>query len=234
MAPANDTATHGWVLDLGRVDYQKVLSWQRGLVRMRKDGFARDTIVLVEHPAVITVGRDGHEENYADFKGDAVFIERGGDVTYHGPGQLVVYFIFNLTRRGRDLHRFMDDIQFGVIGALKSYGITARQDDDNTGVWVEGRKLASIGIAVKNWITFHGAAINVSTDLSEFEKIVPCGLNPRVMTSLEKELGQSISLSQFAETLLAEYSRIFDISFDPVSLDDLAEDIESQTGGYEI
>jgi lipoyl(octanoyl) transferase len=117
--------TYGWHLGLGRVDYERALGWQRGLVTLRKEGFARDTIITVEHPPVITVGKDGHAENFAGLVGEPIKVERGGDVTYHGPGQLVVYLIFNLTRRQRSLHRFMDDIQRGIIGALGRYGITA-------------------------------------------------------------------------------------------------------------
>ena len=117
------TDTYGWVLDIGRVEYEKVLNWQRNLVKMRKEGFARDTIILVEHPPVITVGRDGHEENFKGLAQEPFFIERGGDVTYHGPGQLVVYYIFNLQRRGRDLHKFMSNIQQGIIDALGTFGV---------------------------------------------------------------------------------------------------------------
>jgi lipoate-protein ligase B len=234
MAGANTTDTAGWVLHLGRVEYRRVLEWQRGLVRMRREGFARDTIILVEHPPVVTVGRDGHEEHFKELKDEAVLIERGGDVTYHGPGQLVVYFIFNLTRRGRNLRKFMDNIQLGVIDTLADFGVTARQDDTNTGVWVGEHKIASIGIAVKNWITFHGAAINISTDLSQFAKIVPCGLRPEVMTSLQKETGRDVTLQEFGEVLMRKYAARFRTFFYPISLEDLAEDIESQAGGYEV
>lgn len=224
----------GWVLHLGRSDYAHVLEWQKGLVRMRREGFARDTLILVEHPPVVTVGRDGHEENFKGLKHEPFFIERGGDVTYHGPGQLVAYFIFNLTRRGRDLHKFMDDIQQGVIRTLHSYDVTARQDDTNTGVWIGDHKIASIGIAVKHWITYHGAAINVQTELSDFDAISPCGLKPDIMTSLKQESGRVVTLEEFGDRLLEAYTDVFDTDFTPVTLDELAEDIESQAGGYEI
>lgn len=225
---------YGWVLRLGRVEYDRVLAWQRGLVKMRKDGFARDTIIFVEHPPVVTVGRNGKDENFKGLKQQPVFIERGGDVTYHGPGQLVVYYIFNLTRRGRDLHRFMDEIQNGIIKALAEYGVKARQDKENTGIWVGENKIASVGIAVKNWITYHGTAINLTTDLKDFTEINPCGLSAEVMTSLEKQTGKKISLEEFGETLLKQYAEIFDTNFSDVTLEQLAEDVESQEGGNEV
>jgi len=225
---------YGWVLDIGKVDFDRALQWQRGLVKMRKDGMARDTIMLVEHPPVVTIGRDGHEEHYRNLTVKPVFIERGGDVTFHGPGQQVVYFIFNLTRRGRDLHTFMSNIQQGIIGALSEWGITARMDDEYTGVWVQDRKLASIGVAVKKWITFHGAAINLNTDLSEFRQIDPCGLSADVMTSVAEILGHAVDASEFRSLLMKHYSRVFDTVFDPIELEAIAEDLESQSGGYTI
>lgn len=234
MKTVSAETTYGWVLRLDRADYGRVLSFQRGLVRMRKDGFARDTIIFVEHPPVVTVGRNGHEENFKGLAIEPFFIERGGDVTYHGPGQLVVYFIFNLARRGRDLHLFMDQIQQGVIRALAEYGLAARKDDTNTGVWVGDKKIASIGIAVKNWITYHGTAINVTTDLADFAAINPCGLKADVMTTLAQLTGKDVTVDQFSDVILARYSDIFRTVFTPVTLEELAEDVESQTGGNEV
>lgn len=234
MNTTTEGTTYGWVLNLDRAEYGRVLSFQRGLVRMRKEGFARDTLILVEHPPVVTVGRNGHAENFKGLKDEPFFIERGGDVTYHGPGQLVVYFVFNLARRGRDLHLFMDQIQQGVIAALAEYGIEARKDDTNTGVWVDDHKIASIGIAVKHWITYHGTAVNVATDLTEFSNINPCGLNAEVMTSLARLTGKDVTVSQFADVILAKYSEIFETVFTPITLEELAEDVESQSGGNEV
>lgn len=225
---------YGWVLDVGKIEFDRALQWQRGLVKMRKEGMARDTIILVEHPPVITVGRDGHEENFKDCSIEPVFIERGGDVTYHGPGQQVVYFIFNLTRRGRDLHAFMGNIQKGIIDAFAEWGIKARMDDEHTGVWVDDHKIASIGIAVKNWITFHGAAVNLNTDLDVFDQISPCGLESDVMTTASRLLGREVNMKEFRDLLIRHYTRIFDTQFAPVELEALAEDIESQAGGYTI
>jgi len=228
------TSLYGWVLQLGRVEYEKVLNWQRGLVKLRKEGFARDTIILVEHPPVITVGRDGHEENFKGLAQEPFFIERGGDVTYHGPGQLVIYYIFNLQRRGRDLHKFMSDIQQGVIDALREFGVEAQRGEEYTGVWVGEKKIGSIGIAVKNWITYHGSATNIATDLKEFQQINPCGLQADVMTSLQRECGREVTLEEFGSVILEQYSRIFNTVFTPISLEQLAEDVESQEGGNEV
>jgi lipoate-protein ligase B len=183
---------------------------------------------------VCTVGRNGHEENFKDVKTEPVFVERGGDVTFHGPGQLVVYFIFNLARRGRDLHEFMSSIQQGIIDTLAELGITARMGDEHTGVWVGEKKIASIGVAVKKWITFHGAAINLNVDLREFEQMEPCGLSSTVMTSAAELLGHSVDMKEFARILLNKYGERFGTHFDPVALEALAEDMESQSGGYTI
>ena len=109
----------GWYLKLPKIEYDRVLDWQHRLVKLRKNGMVRDTLIFVEHPPVITVGKDGHEENYKNCPLPTVKIERGGDVTYHGPGQLVIYFICNLSRRGKDLHSFMDKMQNGIIDGLK-------------------------------------------------------------------------------------------------------------------
>ena len=234
MAETTVKKLYGWCLEAGHVDYERSLSWQRSLVKMRREGLARDTIIFLEHPPVITVGKDGHEENYRDLKTTPYFIERGGDVTYHGPGQLVVYFVFNLSRRGRDLHQFMDNIQLGIIQTLAEYGIDAKLGEDNTGVWVGEKKIASIGIAVKHWISFHGAAININTDLSEFREISPCGLNAEVMTSLKDLRGKRTQIKKFSKILLEKYAGIFDTVFTPVELEELAEELESQEGGNVI
>lgn len=234
MVTAAQQKLLGWVLQAGTVDYERALEWQHGLVKMRQQGLARDTIMMLEHPPVVTVGRDGHAENFEHSPITPFFVERGGDVTFHGPGQLVVYFIFNLTRRNRDLHVFMDGVQEGIIQTLAEYGIEAQRGKENTGVWVKDKKIASIGIAVKQWITYHGAAINLNTKLTEFKKINPCGLNSKVMTSAKRLTKKAVDPDRFREVLLGKYSDVFDTDFTPVNLESLAEELESQAGGYEI
>ncbi len=225
---------NGWLLELGKVDYQRVLDWQRKLVKLRKDGMARDTIITVEHPPVLTIGKDGHQENFRNTKLKPISIERGGDVTYHGPGQLVVYFICNLTRRKKDMHLYVDKLQDGIIEAFKEYGVEARKDVTNTGVWVGDKKLASLGVAVKHWITFHGVAINLNTDLSDFRQINPCGLTSDVMSSLSKVTNKKIDMKKFTEIIVDKYTNIFDTTFYNIKLEEIAEDIESQSGSNVI
>lgn len=235
MMTVTANKTHlGWVIQPGKVEFERALEWQRGLVKLRREGMARDTLLLVEHPPVVTVGKDGHPENFKDLKCQPLPVERGGDVTYHGPGQLVVYFIFNLSRRGRDIHNFMAGIQEGIIGGLKEIGIESKPGTEHTGVWVKDKKIASIGIAVKNWISFHGAAVNLNTDLTEFEQISPCGLDPETMISAASLLKKPVDFGAFAESLIGQYSDIFDTEFYSVQLEEIAEDIESQAGGNVI
>jgi len=234
MQDSGNSGLYGWHLQLGRVEYKRVLEWQRGLVKLRAEGFARDTIITVEHPPVVTVGKDGHSENFKNLDCEPIAVERGGDVTYHGPGQLVVYFIFNLTRRERNLHRFMANIQGGIIETLQKYGISARRDDEHTGVWVKDKKIASVGVAVKKWISFHGAALNLNTCLSDFTAIQPCGLDATTMTSAAEILGKEVDLHECSDQLVRSYCDIFETTFSPVDLESLAEDVESQSGGYEI
>lgn len=234
MRTVSDEHGCGWHLSLGTKQYERVLRWQRALVAMRKQGLARDTIITVEHPPVMTVGSNGHRENYERLEQVPIRVERGGDVTFHGPGQLVVYFIFNLSRRGRDLHQFLGNIKEGIVKTLEMFDIKADSHGEQTGVWVEGQKIASIGIAVKHWISFHGAAINLSTDLSEFGGINPCGLDASVMTSARQVCDREIDLWQFAGKLIESYERVFGVEFCPVSLEELAEEKESQSGGGHV
>lgn len=226
---------YGWILRAGLVEYKLAWKWQQSLVNMRREGLARDTILMLEHPPVVTVGKDGHKENFAGCDLEPVHIERGGDVTYHGPGQLVAYFIFNLTRHGRDVRKFITTLQQGIVDAFADIGIEAAiRAGEHTGVWVGDRKIASLGVAVKRWITFHGVAINLNTDLSEFGRINPCGFKAETMISARELLGKKIDIDDFSETLLEHYARLFVTKFEPVDLESLAEELESQAGGYTI
>lgn len=234
MGLDNNAKYLGWFLKLGKVDFERTLNWQRGLVKLRKEGMARDTLIFVEHNPVITVGKDGHPENFQHLKEKPFFIERGGDVTYHGPGQLVAYFIFNLARRGKDLHKFMNNIQDGVIQALQEIDIVATKGEEYTGVWVKDKKIASLGMAVKNWITFHGVALNLNTNLEEFKAINPCGLDAEVMTSAGELLNKKIDWDEFSSILLKKYSEVFNTTFYPIRLEEIAEDLESQSGSNVI
>jgi lipoate-protein ligase B len=186
------------VQDLGRREYAEVLELQRSLCRQRVAGeIEEDVLLLVEHEPVITLGRGTRPDSLPirpeEFRrrGIGVFeVERGGDATYHGPGQLVGYPILDLRLHREDLHWYLRRLEAALIGALDQLGIEAGSNPGLTGVWTRGRKIASIGIHVKQWITFHGFALNVSTDLSYFDLIVPCGIRDVVMTSVATELGR--------------------------------------------
>jgi lipoate-protein ligase B len=199
------------VLDLGRRDYGEVWAMQRELVGARQRDEIPDTLVLVEHPDVITLGRGTHRENLVAPGDMPIFeIERGGDVTYHGPGQLVGYPIFLLRdKEERDLHRYLRNIEESLILAVAEYGIAGGRKEGWTGVWSGERKLASIGVAVKRWVTLHGFALNVATDLSRFAVINPCGLEANVMGSMSSVLGRSIALDDVKTTVRRTFGEIF-------------------------
>jgi lipoyl(octanoyl) transferase len=191
---------------LGRVAYGPALLLQEEAVRRRRGGESVDQLLLLEHPPVVTLGRGAREENLRigrealQARGVEVHeIARGGDVTYHAPGQLVGYLVVDLRRRGGrpDLHGFLRDVEAALISALGGLGIGGRRVEGRTGVFVDtaevasgpDRKIASIGVGVRQWVTYHGFALNVTTDLSGFDLIVPCGLHDVEMTSVERELG---------------------------------------------
>lgn len=173
-------------IDLGTRDYAACLALQHRLAAARADGDGVDTLLLVEHPTVITLGRRRASRDHVITPGDVpvVQVERGGDVTWHGPGQLVGYPIFALAPDERDVHRVLRDIEQALIDVLAALGLPAGRREGHTGVWCEGRKLASIGVAVSRWVTSHGFALNVDPDLGEFRRIQPCGLPADVMASI--------------------------------------------------
>jgi lipoate-protein ligase B len=171
---------------------------QRELVIARQKDEIPDTLILVEHPHVITKGRSAHTENLLSVGDTPLYeIERGGDVTYHGPGQLVGYPIFQLREGERDLHVYLRNLEEVLIRALARFGLSSGRKPSWTGVWTAdaARKLASIGVAVKRWVTLHGFALNVSTDLGRFAAINPCGLDAAVMGSMASELGRPIEMA---------------------------------------
>lgn len=191
-------------VDWGVLDYEIALERQRDLVKLRQRGGCADVIVAVEHPHVITLGRRrealGNVLAAADVP--VVEIERGGDVTYHGPGQLVLYPIVHLQEDEQDLHLFLRNLEEGIINTVARYGLTAGREEGKTGVWIQGRKLASMGIACRKWVTFHGLALNVNTDLSYFQRINPCGFDAALMTSVASELGgQAINITEIKRHL---------------------------------
>jgi lipoyl(octanoyl) transferase len=207
------------VVELGIRSYREVWEQQLALVEERKldrDGGV-DTLLLVEHPHVITLGRAQKALANVLAAGDVevVSVERGGDVTYHGPGQIVAYPIVLLREGERDLHRYLRNMEEAVLATCAAFGVTADREAGKTGVWTGGadaddalgpsrRKLCSMGIACRRWVTFHGLALNVATDLSYFRRINPCGFSSDVMTSLERELGRPVPVEEVRRRLAIE------------------------------
>ena len=206
------------LVDLGVRDFADVWKLQLELVGARQRDEIPDTLLLVEHPHVITAGRSAKRENLLDLGGTPLFeIERGGDVTYHGPGQLVGYPIFQLRAEERDLHRYLRNLEEAIIRTLARFELAGTRKDGWTGVWTadEQRKLASIGVAVKRWVTMHGFALNVSTDLARFAAINPCGLDAAVMGSLAGELGGAVSMPAVKRSIVAAFADVFRRDFAP-------------------
>ena len=206
------------LLDLGTREYGEVWELQRQLVTARQRDEIPDTLILVEHPHVITLGRATHRENLLAPAADipTFEIERGGDVTYHGPGQLVGYPIFLLREPERDLHVYLRNLEEALIRALACFDLPSGRKESWTGVWSAGgdRKLASIGVAVKRWVTLHGFALNVSTDLARFAAINPCGLDAVTMASMESLLGRAVAFPAVKAAVRDAVAAVFERQFD--------------------
>jgi lipoyl(octanoyl) transferase len=203
---------------LGTIDYQAALDLQKQLVEERKQGLIPDQLLLLEHPHVITLGARNHNasSNVLETpealarKGVAVFeTGRGGDVTYHGPGQLVGYPIIELPKERRDVHRYVRDLEEVLIRAVADFGITAARVPGLTGIWCGDEKLAAIGVRISRWVTSHGFALNVSTDLSHFGLIVPCGIADKGVTSMERLLGRPVPMAEVAEAVERRFASVF-------------------------
>lgn len=182
---------------LGRMDFENALALQEELVaKKRENRNAADELLLLEHEPVYTIGRTPDQSSLVDatlLPHPLFAINRGGQATYHGPGQLIGYPIIDLRRCGQDLHRYLRWLEDLLIKTLAIYEISAKTRPGLTGVWLENRKIASIGVGVRHWITMHGFALNVCGDLAPFDRIVPCGIQNVTMTSIEKEAGQTFS-----------------------------------------
>jgi len=205
------------VVGLSHLPYEEALCRQLELRDRCAESDGRENfLMLIQHPPVITVGRSGGMEDVLAGedalrkKGvNVVRTNRGGKVTFHGPGQLVIYPIIDLTRQGRDLHRYLRDIERWLIEVLAEYAISARVRPPFTGVWVGDKKIAAVGIAVRRWVSYHGIALNVNTDLSYFDLINPCGLGRLNVTSMERLLGRSVSLGGVARKAATIFGRRF-------------------------
>ncbi|MFP3189867.1 MAG: lipoyl(octanoyl) transferase LipB [Thermoproteota archaeon] len=208
-------------LDFDIIDYLQALDIQHKLVELRISGNIPDTLMLLQHPHVFTIGRRGSLDHIYDKSIPYYFVERGGDVTYHGPGQLVGYLIFDLNRLKLDVKEFVKKIELSICHAIRKFGIECDAQHIFPGVWTKKRKIASIGIALKNFITFHGFALNVNTDLSYFAKIMPCGLDASVMTSMERELNKKVNLEEVKKHILGGFSIEFQKDFKKINLEEI-------------
>lgn len=220
--PESETADTGRrtleVRQLGTLSYSRGVELQEELVRQRRSGEVPDHLLLLEHPHVITLGT-GSEPNHvlADERERALLdlqlheTDRGGDVTYHGPGQLVGYPILDLKPDRKDLHRYLRDLEEVLIRTLAALGVRAGREEGLTGVWVDGEKVAAIGVRVSSgWITSHGFALNVSPDLRYFRTIVPCGIEDRPVTSVARFLGRAVSVDEVMGPLVERFADVFD------------------------
>jgi lipoyl(octanoyl) transferase len=204
---------------LGTVPYGLALELQRDLARRRIAGqIDEDVLLLLEHPPVVTLGRTAKEthilwspERLRERGVETYEVERGGDVTFHGPGQLVGYPIFDLKRHRRDLHWYLRQLEEALIVALANVGIEAERSRGYTGVWTHGRKIASIGVHARDWVTWHGFALNVTTDLSFFDLIVPCGIPQVQMTSVTREVGGDVTMDEMSGAITRAFAQVFQL-----------------------
>ena len=234
-----DTSRELWVLALGRVSYLDALGLQRAAARARITGaLPQDLLILLEHPPVVTLGRTAKTQHlvaapsFLAARGVEVHeVERGGDVTFHGPGQLVGYPIVDLKRHKRDLHWYLRQVEEALIRAIGSFGLGGERSTGYTGVWTSGpahaaahppRKIASIGVHARDWVTWHGFALNVVTDLSWFDLIVPCGIAGVDMTSMARELGAPLEMAAVESTFAHAFAEVFQLAPEATTLAELA------------
>jgi len=221
----------GYILDLGLIDYKTAWDVQHDLWSRRVKGESPDLLLFLEHPHVITLGRRGNRSHLVAspdeldaLKIPLFHVERGGDVTYHGPGQLVVYPILDLKEYGYRLIRYVDQLEEVIIRVLRDFGMEGKKDSLNRGVWVNGDKIASVGVAIKRWVSFHGFALNYATDLKYFDLIHPCGLVGKKMTSIADFLGRKISREGLVEKVSFHFKEGFQKKWEEKSLKDLIVD----------
>jgi len=221
-----------WVIDWGPIAYSSACDLQRELVQARKAGILPDVLLICEHPHVITLGRNGKREHLR--AGNSVLgqmhvefhpSDRGGDITYHGPGQIVGYPILDLAQHRRDVRWYVEQLEEVMLRATGSFGIAGKRLEGAHGVWIDTaggeEKLAALGVHLSRWVTSHGFAYNVSTDLRYFDLIVPCGIPDKRATSLERLLERTISTEEVRPCLIEHFGKVFELTMVPVSRRDL-------------
>ena len=204
------------VLELGLVEYQEAYKLQRTLHRQRIDGKISNVLLLLEHPPTITIGKTGTLDNVliagerlAEQGISLFFVDRGGDVTYHGPGQLVGYPIVDLGQRWKDLYRYVNDLEEVMLRTLRDFSIDGNRDECHPGVWVKEEGIATIGLSVRRWVSMHGFALNVNIDLEHFSFINPCGFSDRKATSMSKILNSHVTMEEVTHSLVSHFCDIF-------------------------
>ena len=203
--------------DLDFIDYQQAWDLQKDILNLKVDEKINDVLFLLEHPHTYTLGKVADKKNllgsedYLHENKISVFdIDRGGDITYHGPGQIVGYPIIDLKKWKQDTHKYLRSLEEVIIKTCAEYGLKGNRDPKYTGVWIEDRKIAAIGIKVSRWITMHGFAFNINTDLDFFSGIIPCGIADKGVTSLKNELNKTVDISEAKEKLRNNFKEIFE------------------------
>jgi lipoate-protein ligase B len=207
------------VWDLGLIEYSEAYQLQKNLQRQRVEGKISDVLLLLEHPPTITIGKSGTLNNVL-VSGEQLsqqgislyFIDRGGDVTYHGPGQLVGYPIVDLRQKEIDLHCYIKNLEEVILRTLNDFSIDGEQIESHPGVWVNEEEIAAIGLSVQKWVSMHGFALNINTDLEHFSFINPCGFSDRRATSMSKVLGNDVPMGEVTKSLISHFCNIFDFS----------------------
>ncbi len=206
------------ILNLGNMKYKKAYELQLELIKKRAAGEIPDTLILVEHPPVFTIGSSGTDEHisvsrdFLESSGIEVYeTNRGGDITYHGPGQIVAYPILNLKEHKQDLHWLLRQYEEVTIRLLEEYGITARRIDGLTGVWVGDEKITAIGVGVRRWVSYHGFAFNVNPNLEHFSYIIPCGIRDKGVTSLSKLQGEEMDMDEMRKKVIKYFAEVFEM-----------------------
>jgi lipoate-protein ligase B len=212
----------GWVVDLGTMEYEATWDLQKKVALKVWQKQIPDVLLLVEHPPVYTLGRGARgswqnliwDQDKRNQEGITVVeVDRGGDITYHGPGQIVGYPIFDLNRYGRDLHRYLRNLEEALIRALQEFDISAGRMPPNTGVWVGNEKVAAIGVKASKWITQHGFSLNIAPNLEHFQGIVPCGIQDKGVTSVQRILNRPIALDEVKPAVVRGLSQVFAVDF---------------------